>query len=269
MPEPHPEPTVRITVDAADVDAVAGRLWLAGATAVGEEADLDRVRLIAGFAHRADADDAARQVGGDVVEVEAGAWLDAWRVFARSVRAGRLVVHPAWTEAPPTEPDDIVLEIDPGRVFGHGGHPTTRLLLEDLERRISGGERVLDVGCGSGVLAVAAALLGAAHVAGIDIDPDAADVTAANATVNGVDVEASATPLAEVEGVYDVVLANIGAEVLRELAPDLQARVAPGGVLLLSGLLAERWEDVASCYAGTVTVTELDGWVALEVGSSP
>lgn len=268
---PVAEPTVRVTVDPADVDEVSGRLWLGGATAVGEEAAGDRVTLIAGFPVRADADAAAVTVGGAVVDVAPGAWLDAWRVFARSVRAGRLVVHPAWTEPPPVGDGDLVVEIDPGRVFGHGGHPTTRLLLEELGRRVRGGESVLDVGCGSGVLGIGAALLGAGRVVGIDIDPDAVPVTQANAARNGVVVEASTTPLAEVEGRYDLVLANIGADVLKDLAPELVAR---GATLLLSGLLVERIDDVAAAYAGAGAVSsiELDGWAALVVavdGSSP
>jgi ribosomal protein L11 methyltransferase len=179
------------------------------------------------------------------------------------------VVVPAWLDGPPAGPEDVVVTIDPGRVFGHGAHPTTRLLLEELDRRIVGGERVLDVGCGSGVLAVAAARLGAATVTAVDIDPDAVLVTLANAARNGVTVAASTTALAEVTGVHDIVLANIGAAVLREEAVALQARVAPTGVLVMSGLLVGAWEDVAARYAGTASVAELEGWVSLVVSSSP
>jgi ribosomal protein L11 methyltransferase len=259
---PRPEPTVRVTVEPASVDEVSGRLWLAGATAIGEESAGAEVTLVAGYPDRPAAERAASIVGGEVAEVEPGAWLDAWRTFARSVRAGRLVVHPSWTEPPPLEDGDLLVEVDPGRVFGHGGHPTTRLLLEELDRRITGGERVLDVGCGSGVLSVAAALLGAADVVGIDIDPDAVPVTLDNAARNQVTVQATTTPLAEVQGRYDIVLANIGADVLLELAPDLR-RV--GGTLLLSGVLAERADEVAGAYAATATVRELDGWVAIVI----
>jgi ribosomal protein L11 methyltransferase len=257
---PPPEPTVRVSTD--DVDGVSGRLWLAGAYAVAEEPDGDRVTLVAGFADRGDAERAATEVGGELVDVLPGAWLDAWREFAQPVRAGRIVVVPAWTEPPETQPDDIVLEIDPGRVFGHGGHPSTRLLLEELDRRIAGGESVLDVGTGSGVLAVAAARLGAGRVVGIDIDPECVPVTTANAARAGVTVEVSATPLAEVAGTFDIVLANIGADVLKELAPLLQAK---GAVLLLAGLLADRVDDVARAYAGTATATTLDGWAELTI----
>ena len=262
-------PTVRVRVTDDQVDEASGRLWLAGATAVGEVPDAGGTTLVASFEERSAADAAAAAVGGEVEEVVDGPWLDAWRDFAEPVRAGRLVVVPAWLDPPPTGPDDVVIPIDPGRVFGHGAHPTTRLLLAELEHRITGGERVLDVGCGSGVLAVAAARLGATTVVAVDIDSEAAVVTAANAARNHVELDASTTPLAEVTGTFDVVLANIGAAVLRDLATELQARVAPGGVLVLSGLLVDRWEDVASRYAGTATSTELDGWIALAVSTSP
>lgn len=263
------EPTVRVSVGEAEVDTVSGRLWLAGATAVAEVPEGSRVTLVAGFDGRHAALSAAAAVGGEVVDVAPGAWLDAWREFAEPVRAGRLLVVPAWLDPPPAGPDDVVVAIDPGPVFGHGAHPTTRLLLAELDRRVTGGQRVLDVGCGSGVLAVAAARLGASTVAAIDVDPDAVVVTRANAERNRVTVDASTTPLAETSGAFDLVLANIGAAVLRDHAVPLQARVAPGGALVLSGLLADAWQDVAACYAGTATRSELDGWVALVVGSSP
>jgi ribosomal protein L11 methyltransferase len=254
--------TVRVTVAAADVDSVAGQLWLAGATAIAEAPEADRVELIAGFRNRDAAADAAADTGGRVVEVGPEDWLDAWRAYARVVRAGRLVVVPAWIDAPSTAPDDVVIRIDPGRVFGHGGHPSTRLILEELDRRVRGGETVLDVGCGSGVLAIAAARLGARRVVAIDVDPDAVTVTKENAVRNGVEVEVSTTPIADVTGSFDLVLANIGADVLKGLATDLERR---GPLLLLSGLLVDRADDVAAAYAGTATASTLDGWAALSV----
>lgn len=247
-----------VTVSPDQVDDVSGRLWLAGATAISEEPG----RLVAGFADAAAADAAAAEMGGSVALVEPGVWLDAWREFASTVRVGRLVVHPAWTDPPGLRTDDVLVEIDPGRVFGHGGHPTTRLVLAELERLLRGGERVLDVGCGSGVLGIAAALLGAGEVVGIDIDPDAVAITGANAARNGVVVEASTTPLSAVDGRFGLVLANIGADVVKELAPQLEAR---GDVLVLSGLLVDRIDDVAGAYTGTATSSSLEGWAALTV----
>jgi ribosomal protein L11 methyltransferase len=253
---------VRVTVAAAEVDDVSGRLWLAGAGAIAEATAGDSVELIAGFADPTQADLAAAMVGGRVEAVDGDAWLDAWRSYARVVRAGRLVVVPAWIDPPSIVPGDIHVDIDPGRVFGHGGHPTTRLVLEELDRRVAGGEHVLDVGCGSGVLGIAAAKLGAARVLGIDIDPDAVTVTKDNAERNRVPVDASTTPLAEISERFDIVVANIGADVLIELAPALTAR---GAVLVLSGLLVDRVDDVASAYAGTKAVSTLEGWAALTV----
>jgi len=269
---------VTLAVSPEGVDVMSGRLWLAGATAVTEEPG----QLVAGFADEGEARAAAEALGGTFALVGPGAWLDAWRAFAQPVRAGRLLVVPAWLEGsdlelgtgtsgfrtgsvPSSEDGPIRLDIDPGRVFGHGGHPTTRLLLEELDRRIAGGERVLDVGCGSGVLSVAAAALGAGHVEGIDIDPAAVTVTHENAARNGVRVEASTTPVEQLAWRYDLVLANIGADVVVELAPVLTRL---GHVVLLSGLLVERIDEVVETYAGTgatTDVTTLDGWAAVAV----
>ena len=253
---------MRVTVGPHEVDDVSGRLWLAGATAIAEAAEGEHVELIAGFGDPMRAEIAATMVGGAVATVEGDAWLDAWRSYARVVRAGRLVVVPAWIDPPSIEPGDIHIDIDPGRVFGHGGHPSTRLVLEELDRRIAGAESVLDVGCGSGVLAIAAAKLGAGRVLGIDIDPDAVPVSLDNAARNGVGIEVSTTPLEKVEGHFDLVLANIGADVLIDLAPELEQR---GNLLVLSGLLAERADEVAAAYTGTATVSTLEGWAALVV----
>jgi ribosomal protein L11 methyltransferase len=257
---------VTLAVSPADVDAMSGQLWLAGATAISEDPQgPGTVRLVAGFADEQVARAAAESLGGTLDLVDPGVWLDAWRAYAHPVRAGRLLVVPAWLDHEPVA-DGLRIDVDPGRVFGHGGHPTTRLVLEALDRRINGGEAVLDVGCGSGVLAIAAAALGAARVAAVDIDPDAVGVTLGNAARNGVTVDASTTPVEEVAGHFDLVLANIGADVLVALAPVLRAL---GDLLVLSGLLVDRIDEVAAAYAGSdagaVETTTLDGWAALTV----
>lgn len=177
-------------------------------------------------------------------------WATGWRQHFTPTRIGRrLVIKPTWEPFAP-EPGDVVIELDPGMAFGTGTHPTTRLCLEALEKLGSPGN-VLDVGTGSGILAMAAARLGASRVVGTDIDPDAVEVARENCAMNGVTVKLVTTPLAEIPGRFDVVLANILAEDLVRMAADLTAKVAPGGVLILSGILVEREAYVIDGFAPT------------------
>ncbi len=175
-------------------------------------------------------------------------WANSWKEHFKPTRIGRrLVIKPSW-ESFAAESGDVVLELDPGMAFGTGTHATTRLCLEALERLIytdqalSRGDAVLDVGCGSGVLGIAAALFGAARVVAIDIDPIAITVTTENAAINGVSnvLAASVTPLAEVGAEYSLVVANILAEALVQMSRLLTDRVVAGGFLILSGILVER-----------------------------
>ena len=260
--------------DAIAIELVGDALWRAGAAGVEERLVEDRAQLIGGF----DDPDAAGRAQheltqlGAVVEVlpldDDG--LDAWREWAVPERAGHFWITPTWVERPALADGEEVLWIDPGRTFGSGSHPTTRLVLAALETIVRSGDRVLDVGCGSGVLAVGAARLGAAAVDAIDIDPMAPAATLANAERNGVAerVEATGAPLHQLaaEGRrYQVVAANLLAVVIAELAPDLVACVAPGGVLVASGLLHDEWEPSAAALAPlrVTQVTELDGWAAV------
>jgi ribosomal protein L11 methylase PrmA len=233
-------------------------------------------RLLLGFAERAPAEAAARRLGGVVVDLDAAGRrdLDTWRAWARPTRIGRLVVRPAWhaSAAPGADRAGVEIAVDPGHAFGHGGHPSTRLVLEALEQRLEGGESVLDVGCGSGVLSVAAVALGAESARAIDIDPTAIAVTRANALANRVSrrIDADSTPLAAIRRRFDVVVANIGVVVLREVAPLLVERIDPGGWLALSGLLEHQWQevvDVALAAAGRAAgelrldgVGRAEGW---------
>jgi ribosomal protein L11 methyltransferase len=196
-------------VRATDSEMVADRLWLAGAASIEERPDGS---LAAGFDDEAAAADAATVVGGRAEPIVSDEWLDAWRAHARPLRVGHLVVQPVWVTPLPTGPGDVVVELDPGRAFGDGAHPTTRTVLEQVVARVRPGDRVLDAGCGSGVLAVAAVLLGAASAVAVDIDADAVRITKVNAEANGVSerVEASTTPIPDVTGPFDLVLANIG-----------------------------------------------------------
>ena len=175
----------------------------------------------------------------------------------------RLWIVPSWHESP--DPDAINLILDPGMAFGTGSHPTTRLCLEWLERNVSAGCSILDYGCGSGILAIAAARLGAGRVAGVDIDPQAVDSARANAERNGVAAtfEDSAQALA---GEYDVVVANILSNPLRVLAPAICAHVRSGGRLALSGILKEQAEEIISIYAQWLPMSVADvreDWVCL------
>jgi len=176
----------------------------------------------------------------------------------------RLWIVPSWHVAP--DPQAINLELDPGLAFGTGSHPTTRLCLEWLEANIAPGCSVLDYGCGSGILGIAAAKFGAGDVLGIDIDPAALTAAAANAARNGVALRLahSAAPLTET---FDVVVANILTNPLMLLAPLLSARLAPGGRLALSGVLEAQAEQVIAAYAPYLALSVgavHEGWVRLE-----
>ena len=169
-------------------------------------------------------------------------WQDAWKEHFHALRVGeRLVVAPGWREYEPG-PSDVVVRLDPGMAFGTGHHPTTRACLELLEALTPQGARVLDVGCGSGILGIAAVKLGASSAFGLDVDAAAVRTARANAADNGVSgsVEAAEGTLPHAgapDGAFDVVLANISSKVVSELAPHLARAAAPGGVVVASGLI--------------------------------
>ncbi|HYF60849.1 MAG TPA: 50S ribosomal protein L11 methyltransferase [Burkholderiaceae bacterium] len=175
----------------------------------------------------------------------------------------RLVITPSWHE--PGDDGRISIELDPGLAFGTGSHPTTRLCLQWLERSLPAGATVIDYGCGSGILAIAAARLGASRVTGVDIDPQALVATRDNAARNRVEVEvrASADPRPEPA---DVVVANILSSPLKLLAPVLTDLVRPGGSLVLSGVLERQVDEVAAAYAPRLAMAVagiVDGWACL------
>jgi ribosomal protein L11 methyltransferase len=175
----------------------------------------------------------------------------------------RLWIVPSWHESP--DPAAINLILDPGMAFGTGSHPTTRLCLEWLERTVGAACSVLDYGCGSGILAIAAARLGAGRVAGVDIDPLAVEAARANAERNGV-IALFADSAEPVAGEYDVVVANILSNPLRVLAPAICAHVRPGGRLALSGILREQAEEIIAIYAQWLPMQVADSredWVCL------
>ena len=191
--------------------------------------------------------------------------------FGPIVVGERIWIVPSWPREdaaiPRIEPDsDIVrIELDPGLAFGTGSHPTTHLCLEWLAGHLEGGETVLDYGCGSGILAIAARKLGAGTTRGVDIDEQAVQSTRLNAANNGVEVLAS-LPDELPPGTSDVVVANILSNPLKILAPMLAARVASGGWLVLSGVLERQADEVARAYAPWLALQVhaiREGWVSL------
>jgi len=174
-----------------------------------------------------------------------------------------LWIVPSWHEPPATAAP--VIRLDPGLAFGTGTHPTTRLCLQWLARHALHGRSVLDYGCGSGILAIAAAKFGATPVVAVDIDPDAVQATAANAEANAVSLHAG-LPDRVSNTRFDVVVANILSAPLKLLAPALAAHVKPAGQLVLSGILQRQADDLIDAYAPYAALRvdqALDGWVCL------
>ncbi len=256
-----------LTVDVPDMQAelAASLLWDAGCSGLevrdAEAPAMPGVRgpapgeaiLIAGFVGKAEAE-AAQALLAEGVQaarccLEACPdvdWSVAWRQRIASTRVGRLWVGPPWETAPA---DAVALHIEPKMAFGTGDHPTTRLCLQALDSYLDAhpGATVLDVGTGTGVLALAARKLGAAQVVGVDTDSISVSLAQENAAANGVQgVQLSLCPLAQVEGRFDLVLANILANTLVGLAPSLAAHTR--GLLVLAGVLRAQVEEVAAAF---------------------
>jgi ribosomal protein L11 methyltransferase len=201
-------------------------------------------------------------------------WAEAWKSHFPVLRVGRrLVIRPTWRRHRRL-PEDVVLSLDPGMAFGTGLHPTTRLCLAALEtladEGLVGSARVLDVGCGSGILAIAAGKLGARDLLGVDTDPIAVESTFANARLNGltrrIRVRQGSVPTGEPS--FDLVLANLIASLLVQLAPELRGELVPGGRILASGIFRDREGDVVAAFrAAGLEIGRRwaeEDWVALE-----
>jgi ribosomal protein L11 methyltransferase len=203
-------------------------------------------------------------------------WAESWKRFFGVQRVGRrLVVCPTWIDHTP-QPEEVLIRLDPGMAFGTGQHPTTRLCLEALESRLRSGQDVLDLGTGSGILAIGAALLGATRVTALDISPVAVDVARQNAAVNGVQglvqvlegTLGAGGPLpAAGRDRFDMIVANIDSATIIDIAPDLARALAPGGTLVASGI-GERWAGTCrtaleSAGLRTLEAASRDGWCAL------
>ena len=273
-----------VDVDEAEADVASSILFDIGATGL-EERDgttlakgaVGKVTLVASF----DDEETARQALTAVPpewsprpEVIVGdAFRDEWKKFFHPFTlCPGIVVRPPW-EPYDAKPDERVLELEPGRAFGTGLHETTSLVADALltHPKDVANARVLDVGCGSGILSLLALLLGAKSARGVDVDPDAVEVTRENAARNGYAerLEADTTDVRELDGAYGVVLANIEARVLIPLASAIMARTAPGGLLVLSGVLAPdvvaQLEEVKTAYSAfTLEGVDRKGeWVAI------
>ena len=195
-------------------------------------------------------------------------WINNWKKYFHPIPVGnKLLIRPTWEEAPDT--GRIVLHLEPGLAFGTGTHETTRLCLELLEQYVSPGCDVLDVGCGSGILSVAALLLGAQKAVGVDIDELAVKTAVENAQINEVSGRFTAicgNLTEQVSGQYQVVVANIVADVIISLTQDIPAYLSPDAVYLMSGIIDSRESDVLAALAPQFEVIgrrEEKGWVAL------
>ena len=197
-------------------------------------------------------------------------WENNWKRFYKPMEIGqRLLVIPAWEKADPK--GRVTLTLNPGLTFGTGSHATTRLCLTALESRIHGGERVLDLGCGSGILSIAALRLGAESAFACDIDEKCVDVAYENAALNGIgkdrytvrwgDVLTDAALRQEMGAGYDIVVANIVADVIMGLSPHVRPFLKPGGLFLCSGIIDDRAAEV-------LEKLKADGWDVFEQRSS-
>lgn len=202
-----------------------------------------------------------------VREVDAEDWLERWKASFTPLRIGGFLVRPTWSDADPG--DAIVLSLDPGMAFGTGLHPTTQACLRVLSRIDLAGKRVADVGTGSAILAIACAKRGASAVVGLDIDEVAIREASANAARNGASIALAVGSVADLDGAFDVVLANIVAAVLQRIAPDLVAHLAPRGAVVIAGIIVTEEAETLAAFAAhglRVASREQDGdWVALEL----
>ncbi|HEX4780316.1 MAG TPA: 50S ribosomal protein L11 methyltransferase [Usitatibacter sp.] len=294
FPPPMPYSRVTVIVPGIAADALCDALGEAGAlsTEMGDadegtvreravygepgasEAAWPHARVVALFDAHADGaavmDLALRRLdlepldGPQVDRLEDADWVARTQRQFAPIRAGeRLWIVPSWSEAP--DPGAVNVSLDPGAAFGTGSHPTTRLCLEWLERHVRPGDVVLDYGCGSGILAIAALKLGAARAIAADIDPLALESARYNSRVNGVTLEVVDAHDA-IGAASAVTVANILANPLRMLAPALAAHTRPGGWIALSGILASQADDVIAAYAPYAAM-KVDGaegeWVLL------
>lgn len=282
MTEPR-YPLLYVEASPDDADMLVGRLTLLGAEGIEErdQSTLARggalgVTLIASFADDATAAEAYEALKDDHPvrreELVGDAWRDAWKEHWRPTRiTPKVVVVPSWLTYEP-EPGDLVMRLDPGRAFGTGQHPSTALAARALERHLADGAHrtLLDLGCGSGILSFVVAMEGLPHAIGCDIDPDSIAYANENAASLGVAdrVEFRVGGFDAVPETSSLVVANIEAVVLVPHAAAVASKVAPGGVLVLSGILVDQQGDVEKAYRAQgfePTRSEIEGaWICPE-----
>ncbi len=205
-----------------------------------------------------------------VREVSEESWINNWKPYFQVTPVGQhFVIKPAWKEYQ-SRPGEIVLDIDPGAAFGSGTHYTTALCLAALEKLVRHGMQVVDVGTGSGILAVGAIKLGAGSVQAVDIDSTAVRQAQANLTRNGIGRQVTVREgdlLTGTAGQFDLIVANILADIVISMLPDVPGKLKPGGYFLTSGIIVERQADVVAAAAraglSLIAVTTSGGWVAL------
>lgn len=251
-----------LTISSTD-PLLIDQLWAHGANGVFEQSD----ESVVGFDNEATAQAAIASLPADIQWALAPSPpLSSWDSYAAVVTDGRFLLRPPWLEATNADIEQLAaanqptieLVIDPGAAFGHGGHPTTLLALRALTKELRPTDSVLDVGSGSGVLAIAAARLGASAVTATDIDPAAVAATTANAEANGVEVVASASRMHDLVGPFDVVVANMERPTLAAHLDELWRLT--GRVLILSGVLAADPLNLDDIGAATQAVEQLGDW---------
>jgi ribosomal protein L11 methyltransferase len=275
-------PYVWISVTEDVSDEASAQLFDLGALGVEErdattliKGDPGKVTLVASFEDhetaRASILELPEAWSPTLHEVVGDAWRDEWKKYFKPfVVCEGIVVRPPWEAYEPTA-SERVLELEPGRAFGTGLHETTSLVAGELARVRAdlAGQPILDLGCGSGILALIALVLGASHARAIDVDPEAVAVTRENAVRNDMAdrVNADTTLVQQIDSQYPVVLANIEAHVLVPLAESIMTTVAPGGLLVLSGILVPQKSQVLAAYAGFVLegAPERGEWIALSL----
>ena len=200
-------------------------------------------------------------------------WAHAWKAYFNVTRiTGKIVVKPEWKDYTPA-PGEVIINIDPGMAFGTGTHPTTSMCLALLEEHVQPGKTLLDVGCGSGILMIGAAKLGAGAMTGIDVDPVAVDITQQNLEKNAIALDGvtlGAVTLDKTPEIrYDLICANIIAQVIVSIMPDIATRLAPDGTAILSGIIEERVPDIYAALDAEnlrcVKKISQEEWVALVV----